>query len=140
MACNDVSQNFARTVFAKSARADALYLNGEAIAVVMTIFCGDTGFTVKTAYDDAYAKFSASRLLEVELLKDFLDRKWAGQLDSGTNGTHVIDDFWPERISVGTLAFSLAPHFAKQRLSLYCSRHNTERKLKSRIKAFLKRD
>jgi CelD/BcsL family acetyltransferase involved in cellulose biosynthesis len=141
MATSEMTQNLARQGFAKGkARADLLVLNDKPIAAVMSIFSGQTGFTVKMAYDDAYAKFSASRLLEMEILRDFLDNGIVQMLDSSTDGSHMIDDFWPTRQRMGTLVFSLASTAPRQRLKLYLARHAAQAKLKSKVKAILKRD
>lgn len=110
---------FGAVAAGRSARADVLLLDGKPIAAGVIVFSGSTGFTVKGAYDEAYASYSAGLLLEVEVLKSFLEERWAARLDAATNGSHVIDRFWPDRVSVGELAFSFAPTAPRLRLSAY---------------------
>jgi CelD/BcsL family acetyltransferase involved in cellulose biosynthesis len=125
---------------AGSARADMLLADGKPIAVILTAICGNTGFTVKNAYDEDYADVSAGLLLEVEFLKNVLSTKWVEKLDSGTNGKHVIDNFWPGRLHMADLAFSFAKVFAKQRLQLFEKRNTAIAELKPKLKKLLGRD
>ena len=108
LACSRTTQQFATKAFSAHhhCRADVLSLNGEAIAVGLTIFSGRTGFAVKCAYDERYASYGAGLLLEVEFLRSLLEDKWADRVDSGTDGTHVIDALWLARTEVGDLLFS----------------------------------
>jgi CelD/BcsL family acetyltransferase involved in cellulose biosynthesis len=111
--CNEATRAFASKVFSSprssnACRADLLKLNGEPIAVGLTLVSGRTGFTVKCAYDERYANYSAGLLLEVAFLRGVLGEKWASRIDSGTAGSHVIDELWPGRSEVGDLLFSVA--------------------------------
>ena len=79
--CAKETRAFARKAFGSNGaesicRADLLLLDGKPIAAGMMVFSGQTGFTVKGAYDESYAAFGAGLLLEVEVVKSFLtDRK-----------------------------------------------------------------
>ena len=120
--CRNDTREFALRAFCSGqpgqSRADMLLLEGKPIAVGMMVQCGDTGYTVKGAYDEAYSSQSAGLLLEIEILKNFLTNPWVKQLDSATAGKHVIDQFWPERRKIVKLAFSYARFLPGQRLAL----------------------
>ncbi len=140
MAASPATAALARKGFATGrTRADLLLLNNRPIAAVMSIYSGQTGFTVKMAYDDEFAKFSASRLLELEILRSFLESGKARMMDSSTDGPHMIDDFWPGRTKVGTLVFSLASVAADRRLTLYLAMLKAKAALKAKAKVLLRR-
>ena len=144
LACSVNSKEFAYRVFkggvAGHCRADVLILNKETIAVAIMVKAGRTGFTVKNSYDEKYSAFSPGLLLEIEIIRRLLGDEWLDNLDSGTNGKHVIDGFWPGRIKVADLVFSTSGLLAKQRLALYCAGARASAQLKSRLKKILKRD
>lgn len=121
LACEPSSRRFALNVFAGKnrppCRADILMLDGRPIAAGLIVFEGQTGFAVKSAYDEAYRNCCAGLLLEVEIIRSFLTEKWAARLDAATAGTHVIDELWPCRTEVADLLFSLSPSFASARLN-----------------------
>jgi CelD/BcsL family acetyltransferase involved in cellulose biosynthesis len=121
-------------------RADLLTVSDKSIAAAVTVFSGSTGFTVKTAYDESYAAMSAGLLLDLEIIKNFLEEKWAAKLDSGAAGPHAIDDFWPGRIAVADLAFSLSPVAAETRLAAFAAVARANVSVKARLKKILGRD
>ncbi len=117
LACRGDTQAFALSAFQSfnanaRCRVDVLSLNNTPIAAGIIVFAGNTGFTVKNAYDEAYSKYGAGLLLEIEVLKSLMEEKWAARLDAATSGSHVVDQLWPDRNKVASLVFSLAPHLA----------------------------
>lgn len=140
LASNPATRDFALAAFASSdksmrRRFDLLLLNGNPIAAGVIVFCGDTGFTIKGAYDENYSKYSAGLLLEIEVIKSFLSGTWAKRLDAATAGDHVIDQLWPERVPVGNLVFSTSSVASSARLSVYVQLLH----LRLRAKEWLKR-
>ena len=103
------------------------------------MFSGTTGFTVKGAYDEAYAGYSAGLLLEQEVIRSFLNENWASRLDAATDGSHVIDCLWPEKVEVAELTFSLASRAARQRLRGVILAGKAVDFAKVRLKKLLKR-
>ena len=135
LACEPETADFARRAFGpaagpKATRADLLLLDDQPIAAGLIVFSGNTGFTVKGAYDETYAQYGAGLLLEVEVIKSFLEERWAGKLDAATNGAHVIDRLWPGRTSVGELVFSFARRAPRLRIAAYqnCQKWKAETK------------
>jgi hypothetical protein len=144
LACNPSDESFAKLAFGaktgqSNSRIDLLLLNEVPIAAGVTIFSGRTGFTVKSAYDEKYAPYSAGLLLEVEVLKSFLSEAWADRLDSGTSGNHVIDDLWPDSIEIADIVFSLAASAPHARLRLYMKMQLLQEYSKRKLKALLGR-
>jgi CelD/BcsL family acetyltransferase involved in cellulose biosynthesis len=139
LASRPETKQFALDAFTGSAtdsicRADVLKLNGTTIAVSLTVFTGNTGFTVKCAYDEAYRNYSPGLLLEVEVLHSFLSERWANRLDAGTAGVHVIDNLWPGRLEVADLIFSLSPRLAHQRLAVLAQAINARQAMRNAAK------
>jgi CelD/BcsL family acetyltransferase involved in cellulose biosynthesis len=120
LASSKATRQFALSAFTGSAeesicRADVLTLDDVPVAVSLTVFAGATGFTVKGAYDEAYRKHSAGLLLEVEVIRSFLSDRWAERLDSGTDGSHLIDSLWAEKVEVADLMFAVSPRWPGMR-------------------------
>jgi CelD/BcsL family acetyltransferase involved in cellulose biosynthesis len=144
LACVSETHDFAIRAFSpdhpmSGSRVDIFLLNGIPIAAGVIVFSGETGFTVKGAYDEDYARYSAGLLLEVEVLKSFLEEKWAKRLDAATAGDHVIDRFWPDRVQVADIIFSMAPVGGTVQLYLYKGMLSLRNKLKIAAKSLLKR-
>jgi hypothetical protein len=91
---------------------------------------GDTGFTVKCAFDEAYRNYSAGLLLEVEVIRSLIAEKWARRLDAATAGPHVVDDLWPGRVIVADLIFSLAHRHSRFRFRLFKVFDSFERRIR----------
>lgn len=123
LACSDGTRKFAMEAFSgeeahSCGRADVLKLDGSPIAVSLAVLSGRTGFTVKCCYDESYSSYSPGLLLEVEVIRSFLSDKWADRLDSATIEGHVIEGFWPGRIEIADIVFSLAPHNPRLRCAV----------------------
>lgn len=144
LACRPDTRQFALDAFTGGSadsicRSDALTLDGNPIAVSLTVLAGGTGFTVKCAYDEAYRTYSPGLLLEVDVIRSFLTEQWADRLDAATAGSHVIDSLWPGRTRVADLNFTLAPRHAQLRLSALGLATETKRSAKAAVKALAMR-
>lgn len=142
-ACRTDTLNFAKEIFRPASgarvRSDLLLLDGTPIAAGMIVFDGDTGFTIKGAYDEAFTSYSVGLLLEMVVAEAFLDGNWAKKLDSATAGSHVIDFLWPERQEVGDLYFSFRPGRDANYLRSFETVDRMKMQLKARIKKLLRR-
>lgn len=106
--CSTETRAFARQAFGtwnrqSVTRADLLRLNGQAIAVNLSLQTGRTAFTIKCAFDETYRTQSAGLLLEEDMIRDFLEGDWADTLDSATAPGHLIQSLWNGSIRVGDL-------------------------------------
>ncbi|HUG63554.1 MAG TPA: GNAT family N-acetyltransferase [Methylomirabilota bacterium] len=129
--------SFARRLMAtlaadERARADRLEVDGRTVAVVLTLFAGDTGFFWKIAHDPTLAHASpgvqVARMATAGLIADPAVR----QVDSlAVPGHPLMDRLWSGRIEIGTVFLALdadavptaqragAAHLAHQRLRGY---------------------
>ena len=143
LASRDDTRQFALRAFNSAnnndVRIDLLLVNGTPIAAGVIVFAGGTGFTIKNAYDEAYAGYSAGLLLEMEVLRSLLTGKWAEKLDSATNGAHVIDGLWPRRRRVADLVFSSASARGRAGLAAYRRASSIRNWTRSGLKKLLKR-
>lgn len=139
LACRDDTRGFALSTFRGDrgrsiCRADMLTLNGEPIAVSLMVIAGGTGFTVKCTFDEAYRSLGVGLLLEVEVIRSFLDGDWAQRLDAATAGSHVIDKLWPGRIEVADVMFAFGASGARLRLQALRRAFEGMRSLKRTVK------
>ncbi len=140
--CRPDSLAFARKAFTENpgCMADMLLLDDKPIAVSLMVKSGRTGFTVKCAYDETYRNYGAGLLLEEDALRNFLDGNFVDRLDSGTNGSHVIDGLWPESIEVGDLMFSVNPQASDRAFNAVVKTELLRRRAKDYLKRILRRD
>lgn len=105
-----------------SARPDIIFevltLNAQIIAMNVNLIAGDTGFTVKTAYDEAYARYSPGLLLDGEALTLACDGGVLKKLDSCAAPGHPLEDIWCERRDISYLILGLAPGGSLAKLGL----------------------
>lgn len=85
----------------------ALRLDGRAIAMLVTLVSGQGGFSFKTAFDEAYSRFSPGVLLQRESL-DIAAAYSLDWIDSCAAPDHpMIDSLWRERRPILRLALPL---------------------------------
>ncbi len=85
----------------------ALRLDGRAIAMLITLLSGRTGFSFKTAFDEDFARFSPGVLLQRESL-DLLELHRLDRIDSCAAPDHpMIDSLWRERRAIVRLLLPL---------------------------------
>ncbi|MFM6853045.1 MAG: GNAT family N-acetyltransferase [Sphingopyxis sp.] len=85
----------------------ALRVDGRAIAMLITLTGGNAGFSFKTAFDEAYARFSPGVLLQRESLGLLVGQRldW---IDSCAAQDHpMIDSLWRERRTVLSLSLPM---------------------------------
>lgn len=143
LACRPESLAFAKAAFNAEGpgrcRADLLLLDGKPVAAAIAVLSGGTAFTVKGAYDEAYASYGVGLILEVEIVRTFLTERWAGRLDAATDGSHAIDHLWPGRMEIGHLAFSFGGG-GRARTAGLVKAHGIVRRAKGTARRWLRRD
>lgn len=91
-------------------RVDRLDRAGEPIAVLITLFSGDTGFLWKIAYDERFAHGSPGVQLVRRASEALLDRPGLAGVDSLAVADHsLMDRSWAGRMRIGTLFLALGP-------------------------------
>jgi hypothetical protein len=89
----------------------ALRIDGRAIAMLITLFSGQAGFSFKTAFDEDFARFSPGVLLQRESLA-ILSQRQLDWIDSCAAQDHpMIDSLWRERRTVLSVALPLPGGF-----------------------------
>lgn len=85
----------------------AVRLDGRPIAMLATFLCPPGAFSYKTAFDEAYARFSPGVLLQRENLA-LLTREDIAWTDSCASAGHpMIDHIWRERRAIASLNAAL---------------------------------
>lgn len=106
---------FARESALEGARAGTfrvalLLLDGRPVAAGLVAVAGRRAFYLKTAYDEALARFSPGLLLTLDLTAHLLDDPDIDDADSIAVADHpMIDRVWTERFPVASLLVATAP-------------------------------
>ncbi|ULJ71860.1 GNAT family N-acetyltransferase [Rhizobium gallicum] len=142
---------FAREAVSNLAAIDAVRihtidLNGKAIAATVVLMMGGEAYTWKTAYDEAYARYSPGKLLMAELTEWHLDDANIVRSDSCAVPDHpIMSRFWQEREEMGTLVIGLTQNGdrdvrqAAAQLHMYRSTRNMAKMLREKIISLARR-
>ncbi|APO69395.1 N-acetyltransferase family protein [Rhizobium gallicum] len=142
---------FAREAVSNLAAIDAVRihtidLNGKAIAATVVLMMGGEAYTWKTAYDEAYARYSPGKLLMAELTEWHLDDANIVRSDSCAVPDHpIMSRFWQEREEMGTLVIGLTQNGdrdvrqAAAQLHMYRSTRNMAKMLREKIISLTRR-
>lgn len=143
---------FAREAISNLSEADAVRihtidLNGKAIASLVVFVMGGEAYTWKTAYNEAYARFSPGKLLMMKLTEWHLDDLNIQRSDSCAVPDHpIMSRFWMEREDMGTLVIGLSETSDRDvrqvgtQLHLYRNTRNMARILRQKILGLAGRD
>ncbi|MFM1887305.1 MAG: hypothetical protein RL026_2462 [Pseudomonadota bacterium] len=97
----------ARMIEARRLVISETCMDGRVIAANFNMLSGNHGFAFKLGWDPAYSKYSVGVLNELALVDYFHARQPALQLvDSGTQPGSFMEDLWPGRVQLGTLALA----------------------------------
>ncbi len=128
-------------------RIHTLDLDGRAIASMIVFIMGGEAYTWKTAYDEAYARYSPGKLLAARLTEWHLDDANIVRTDSCAVPDHpIMSRFWREREEMGTLVIGLKRNSdrdvrqAAAQLHLYRNTRNIARILRDKVLARLRKD
>jgi CelD/BcsL family acetyltransferase involved in cellulose biosynthesis len=92
------------------AHVDRLFLNGTAIAAMITLGSGDTAWCWKIAYSEGVARFSPGVQLALDLTERLLAQPSPARVDSCATAEHpMIDHLWGERLSLHDRLIALGP-------------------------------
>jgi len=142
--CADNTRAFAKAAFTEQdgkciTRADVLRLDGVAIAINLSLISGNTAFTIKCAYDDAYRGQSAGLLLEEEMIRSVLEDKWIDRLDLAAVSGHLITSFWNETIKIGDILIDANPVPMPARFKAWSQVEMVRRSLRAKAKELFNR-
>ena len=121
-------------------RIHTLDLNGKAIASLVVLREGNTAYTWKTAYDEAYAKWSPGSLLMLDVTTKLLDDANIERVDSLAVPDHpIMSRMWKEREAMVSLVIGLTPgsdraaRQAASQLDLYKRSQQVARVMRDRV-------
>ncbi len=142
--CTDATRAFAKQAFGSGngegiTRADVLRLDGTPIAVNLTLISGDTGFTIKCAYDEAYKGQSAGLLLEEDMIRSVLEDDWIDRLDSSAVSGHLITSFWNETIEIADMLIDAKQGGSTARFAFLSFLEARKRSLRAAAKSLVNR-
>ncbi len=86
----------------------SMRLNGQPLAMLISLIDNKTGFSFKTAFDEDYARYSPGVLLQVENLSLY-EKYGLHYIDSCADENHpMIDKIWSERRTIGSVSIALS--------------------------------
>lgn len=114
LACRPATRAFAEMALASPEAAPAsvielLELDGKPIAINVNLVAHGAGFSIKTAYDPAFARFSPGILLDSKAIDMICDEKTLDRLDSCAAAGHPIEALWADEEPVAQLMLALSP-------------------------------
>jgi Acetyltransferase (GNAT) domain len=125
------------------ARIHTIDLDGKAIASLIVLMMNGEAYAWKTAFDEAYARFSPGKLLMAQVTEWHLDDANITRTDSLAAPDHpIMSRFWRERETMGTLIVGLTPHAdrdvrqAGSQLHLYQNTKSVAKMIREKIRAF----
>ncbi len=92
------------------ARIDLLRLDGRPIAAGVSLISGNRAWYLKTAYDEAFARFSPGVLLSQTIGEQLMSSGGIGLVDScAIPGHSMIDRIWPGRLTMTHRLVAVSP-------------------------------
>jgi CelD/BcsL family acetyltransferase involved in cellulose biosynthesis len=115
LASNEANRRFATEIFGAAFRRGRLHmvgldLDGKPLARCSTILAGNGGYAFKTAYDEAFSRFSPGIIAEVDRIRALHELPQVQWMDSFTaDGNVVLNRLWNQRLRIQGLTFATGP-------------------------------
>ncbi len=128
LASSPASAAFAREAISNLAavgavRIESLRVGDRPIAVLVGLIGGATAYTWKTAYDEAFARFSPGAEIMLEAPVHFFSDAAVERIDSCATANHsMIDRLWPGRLEMGSIVLGPPRRRALHRIALASAR------------------
>lgn len=129
---------FARAAFAGHAPAvilERLALDGRPLAMNLTLRASGASFTVKTAYDEAFAGLSPGMLLDLWAAERVLSDPAILRADSCARPDHPIGAVWRQREPIAALLVALRPEIPREALEPIAARIRLAATLRRALRA-----
>ena len=111
LACDPRNRQFADLALnsggAPKVACDVLSLDGKAIAANVNLITGDCLFGFKSAFDDAFRKFSPGNIAHYFAAQEILRDGNFAMADSSSLPGNPIESIWPDRVIVGQVLQSV---------------------------------
>lgn len=124
-------------------RISAIRVDDRAVAMLVTILSGDTAYSWKIAFDEAFARFSPGAQLMLEAASTLLADGGVRRIDSLAAADHpMIDHLWRGRRTMGTLVVGPEGGRLRQRMAVAAIRSGAwlRASAKAAISTFKKRE
>ena len=120
-ACRKDTAAFARKAYAgiaPQARAscELLLLDDRPLAASITLLSGNSGWAIKAAYDEAFARFAPGLLNDYATLAALLESSQCLRIDSAAKPGHVLESLWAGRRRTGDVLVGLRPGMSRKAL------------------------
>jgi CelD/BcsL family acetyltransferase involved in cellulose biosynthesis len=115
LACSEPNRRFALAILRGAAARGRLHmvgidLDGRPLARCVSLLAGEGAFAFKTAYDEAFSRYSPGILAEVDRIRALHELPGLRWMDSYTAADNdVLNSVWKDRLTVARLL--LAPDF-----------------------------
>ena len=112
LASNEANRRFATEIFGAAFRRGRLQmvgldLDGKPLSRCSSILAGDGGYAFKTAYDEAFSRYSPGIIAEVDRIRALHDLPQLQWMDSFTaDGNVVLNRLWNHRVKIQGLTFA----------------------------------
>jgi len=112
LASTEANRRFATETFTAAFRRGRLHmvgldLDGKPLARCSSIMAGSGGYAFKTAYDEAFSRFSPGIIVEVDRIRALHDLPEVQWMDSFTaDGNVVLNRLWNQRVKIQGLTFA----------------------------------
>jgi hypothetical protein len=93
----------------QAASVAELKLNGEVIAAQVLMYCGDTAYTWKTAFDAAHAKHSPGTLLVDKITDELLASEGIKAINSCAAESSFMGQLWSGRRAMADMLVDIGP-------------------------------
>lgn len=122
------------------AMADTLTLDGRLVAASLALVCRGTAYLLKTAYDEAFARFAPGLLLEDAIVRRVHDHTLAEpvaeRLNSAATAATPLDELYPDREPMGDLIVATDLSTSQAALDAIVGRETLRRESIRRAKEF----
>ena len=115
LASNEANRRFAAEIFSAAFSRGRLHmvgldLDGKPLSRCSTILAGDGGYAFKTAYDEAFSRFSPGIIAEVDRIRALHELPELQWMDSFTaDGNVVLNRLWNQRVKIQGLTLATGP-------------------------------
>jgi CelD/BcsL family acetyltransferase involved in cellulose biosynthesis len=137
MSCHEHTESYFRSICLEGHKRGklqmlGLFLDGRPVALKCNFVTGDTGFTLKIAYDERYKAYSPGVLLELDMIEHFRNDDRLVRVDSCAIAQHpMINRLWRHQRPMVIIAISTGAIWSSLYLKGYTLLRSIKRSLQS---------
>ena len=138
LACDPQDLSFAELALksggAPKVACDVLSLDGKAIAANVNLITGNCLFGFKSAFDDAYRKYSPGNISHYLAAQAILKDGTFAMADSSSLPGNPIESIWPDRVIVGRVLQSVGAPLPPNQFERYVQAERLRMSMKARAR------